>query len=138
MTCKDCIHYEACDRLSAIYNIMQVRTCVCKYFSDKAEWIHLPVKVGDTVYQPSYKFTKCSEHDYAPRDDDDSFCCGCESNCDSIKTPYVYKGTVCTIKITKGQIYLVVDFDEKFDSSSFILGKTVFLTREEAKKELDK
>lgn len=48
------------------------------------------------------------------------------------------KGTVCAIKITKGQIYLAVAFDEKFDSSSFILGKTIFLTREEAEKVLDK
>lgn len=63
--------------------------------------------------------------------------CGCESNCDSIKIPYVYKGIVCAIEITKGQIYLVVAFDEKFDSSSFILGKTVFLTHEEAEKALE-
>lgn len=50
MTCKDCLHYEACDHLAVNYNIMQVRTCVCKYFSDKAEWVNPPCKVGDTVY----------------------------------------------------------------------------------------
>lgn len=41
MTCKDCIHYEACDRLAVSYNIMQIKTCVCKCFSNKSEWIHL-------------------------------------------------------------------------------------------------
>lgn len=133
MTCKDCLKKEL-----GYCKLNCTEPQRCEYFKDKSEWLHLSVKPGDTVYQPSYKFTKCSEHDYAPKYDDDSFCCGCESNCDSIKMQYVYKGTVCAIKITKGQIYLVVAFDEKFDSSSFILGKTVFLTHEEAKKALDK
>lgn len=47
MTCKDCLHHEACDRLADAklgYGIMQVRTCVCKCFSDKFEWVHLPCK----------------------------------------------------------------------------------------------
>ena len=45
MTCKDCLHYEACDRLADAkldYGIMQIRTGVCKCFSDKAKWVHLP------------------------------------------------------------------------------------------------
>ena len=44
MTCKDCIHYEACDRLAVGYNIMQIKTCVCKCFSDKSEWFHFSDK----------------------------------------------------------------------------------------------
>lgn len=135
MICESCLYNKNCQFLLKHRN---GEAEGCTAFEDKSEWVHLPVKVGDTVYQPSYKFTKCSEHDYAPTYEDDSFCYGCESNCDSIKMPYVYKGTVCVIKITKVQIYLVVTFDEKFDSSSFILGKTVFLTREEAEKVLDK
>lgn len=50
MTCKDCLHYEACDRLAVSYNIMQVRTCVCKCFSDKSEWFHFPIKDSKTAY----------------------------------------------------------------------------------------
>nr|DAG51376.1 MAG TPA: nucleoporin [Caudoviricetes sp.] len=53
MTCKDCLHYEACDRLADAklgYDIMQVRTGVCKCFSDKAEWLHLPCKHGGQVF----------------------------------------------------------------------------------------
>lgn len=121
MICENCLYNKNCQFLLKHKN-KEVEGCTA--FEDKDEWIHLPVKVGDTVY--------------APRSLEDSSCWGCESNCDSIKTPYVYKGTVCTIKITKGQIYLVVAFDEKFDSSNFILGKTVFLTCEEAEKALDK
>lgn len=92
----------------------------------------LPCKVGDTVYQPSYKFTKCSPNDYEPKYCDDSFCCGCEAECDSVQKPYVYEGEVVSVRVTRGQIFLAVSFKEKFDSSSFILGKTVFLSREEA------
>lgn len=47
MTCKDCLHYKACDRLADAklgYGIMQVRTGVCMCFSDKSEWFHLPCK----------------------------------------------------------------------------------------------
>lgn len=95
-----------------------------------------PCKVGDTVYQPSYKFTKCSAYDYAPRFIEDSSCFGCGAKCDSVKEPYIYEGTVVSIRITKEQNFLAVSFQEKFDSSSFILGKTVFLSREEAEQAL--
>ena len=53
MTCKDCLHYEACDRLADAklgYGIMQVRTDVCKCFSDNAEWVHFPGKDYKTAY----------------------------------------------------------------------------------------
>lgn len=53
MTCKDCIHYEACDRLADAklgYGIMQVRTDVCKCFSDKSEWFHFPIKDYKIAY----------------------------------------------------------------------------------------
>ena len=42
MTCKDCLHYEVC-----YYHDFEE----CGWFSDKSEWLHLPCKVGDTVYQ---------------------------------------------------------------------------------------
>ena len=96
----------------------------------------LPCKAGDTVYQPSYKFTKCSPNDYEPKYCDDSFCCGCEAECDSVQKPYVYEGEVVSVRVTKGEIFLAVSFKEKFDSSSFILGKTVFLSRAEAENAL--
>lgn len=61
MTCKDCLHYEACkgtyfaleeriidknsfdnEHYADIYN--------CPDFTDRSEWMHLPCKIGDTVY----------------------------------------------------------------------------------------
>lgn len=53
MTCKDCLHYEACDRLTDAklgYGIMQVQTDVCNCFSDKSEWFHLLSKDHETAY----------------------------------------------------------------------------------------
>ena len=41
MTCKDCLHYEVC-----YYHDFDG----CEYFKDKSEWVHMPCKVGDTVY----------------------------------------------------------------------------------------
>lgn len=43
--CKSCIHYDACadaDVLNAYGD--------CPTFSDKSEWIHLPLKAGDPIY----------------------------------------------------------------------------------------
>lgn len=45
--------YEACDRLADAklgYGIMQVRTGVCKCFSDKSEWFLLLSKDYKTAY----------------------------------------------------------------------------------------
>lgn len=33
MTCNDCLHCEACNRLAVGYNIMQIKTCVCASIS---------------------------------------------------------------------------------------------------------
>ncbi len=41
MTCKDCLHYEACTTSDGY---------ICETFSDKSEWVHLPCKKGDKVY----------------------------------------------------------------------------------------
>lgn len=50
MTCNDCLHCEACNRLAVGYNIMQIKTCVCKHFSNKSEWFHFPAKDCKTAY----------------------------------------------------------------------------------------
>ena len=53
MTCKDCLHYEAC-----CYWLNKEKkhlNCddgfICDNFTDRSEWVHLPCKVGDKVYQ---------------------------------------------------------------------------------------
>ena len=55
-TCKDCLHYEACqavldaagffsDDIEEILNAIK-----CPNFADKSRFEELPCKVGDTVY----------------------------------------------------------------------------------------
>lgn len=57
MTCKNCLHYEAC---KGTYDILDT-TCSgefdyeefarsCKNFADRSEWVHLLCKVGDKVW----------------------------------------------------------------------------------------
>lgn len=48
MTCKDCLYYEKCKKLG-IFNVETLS--VCKDFTDRSEWVHLPYKVGDKIYQ---------------------------------------------------------------------------------------
>lgn len=45
MTCKDCIHNEMC------YGTHTDESPTCCDFLDRSEWVHLPCKVGDKVYQ---------------------------------------------------------------------------------------
>ena len=47
MTCKDCLHYEACRKWLK-------QNCdegfMCENFTTRSEWMHFPCKLGDTVY----------------------------------------------------------------------------------------
>lgn len=52
-TCKDCLHYEVCNpdiKVTAemFRDVTGVESCKC--FTDRSEWVHLPCRVGDTVY----------------------------------------------------------------------------------------
>ena len=49
MTCKDCLHYEVCNYYIDEETSMTVAEC--RYFSNRSEWVKLPCKVGDTLYQ---------------------------------------------------------------------------------------
>lgn len=62
MTCKDCLHHDAC-KLMARKFVGDVCSMehdddyfgkkiaeICELYNDKSEWVHLPCKVGDTVY----------------------------------------------------------------------------------------
>ena len=51
-TCKDCIHFEACKSCWCCFweNKKMTEDDRCKMFKDKARFIELPCKVGDTVY----------------------------------------------------------------------------------------
>ena len=56
MTCKDCLHYEACCAIGGKLQEHYMNKCndvECEYFKDKSEWVHFPCKVGDVVYVAS-------------------------------------------------------------------------------------
>lgn len=98
MTCKDCLHCEACtDMLENLGYTVDGDGCDadkrCKCFADRSEWVHLPCKVGDKVYQT-----------------------------DGIR---IYESTIHMIYCTEN-----ISFDER------AIGKSIFLTREEAEKAL--
>lgn len=51
MTCKDCIHYEACKNLYEIHGDgLSGESHVCDYFADRSRFVELPCEVGDMVY----------------------------------------------------------------------------------------
>ncbi len=106
---------------------------------DSGRLVILPCKIGDTVYQPGYKFTECSAHRYTPKYECDSECEGCCSKCDSECSPYVYEGRVCGLEvIPNGYVLIKVQFKDKWDNSSFTVGREVFLSREEAEENVVK
>lgn len=63
MTCKDCLHYEACDlNDSLMMNESHSHLMPCDHcptFKDRSRFVELPCKPGDTVYeiewQPDHK-----------------------------------------------------------------------------------
>ena len=47
MTCKNCLHYEACNYQICEETDMTVAECT--HFTARSEWIHLPCKIGDNI-----------------------------------------------------------------------------------------
>lgn len=134
------LHTERLDYFSEYIPLIDAANRLAKYESlDEAGKLSiLPCKIGATIYQPSYKFTKCTAYDYEPKYAHDSECEGCEAECDSVRNPYIHTGKVSEIRILPTGVTVRIHFTEKFDTSHYIVGKSVFLTREEAESELDK
>lgn len=109
MTCKDCLHYEACDRFADAklgYGIMQVRTGVCKCFSDKSEWVHFHDKDCKTAYFPI----------------------GYGDDARIIEEP------ICGWGIKNGNPCVIDEYGDLYEPGVDM----VFLTKEEAQKELER
>ncbi len=108
-TCKECIHYEACEYWLKKENkhLGAVEGFVCEFFKDRSKFIELPCNIGDTVY--STKQNKVDE-------------------C------YVVSIQICTrVSIT---IRLATKYFIFYDVSGEDFGKAVFLTKEEAEQAL--
>lgn len=111
MTCKKCIHYVVCE---AHLKLNDIPLELCGLFKDKSRFIELPCNVGDTVYE-FYK----PVNQIIPYEIEDV-------HIDKEQTRYF--ATAFDIDYNK---YLdEIDFNEDE------IGKTVFLTKEEAEKAL--
>lgn len=108
MTCKDCLHYEACNKFiwKEMMLLESVADFVCGDYKDKSRFVELPCKVGDTVYL----FAPCFDEIYHPK----------------LK---VVEAEILKVRTTATVLGLIFDVDK--------IGKTVFLTREEAEKALE-
>lgn len=113
MTCKDCLHYEACrdvyddltdKNYNSVFDEEDYARIGCVNFTDRSEWVHLPCKVGDKVYI-------------------------CEAR--RVKEWVI---TFCG-KNSSGE-YKMIAVDDGFKNLlefwDYDIGKTIFLTREEA------
>ena len=126
MTCKDCLHYELCryntyqeahyfGKAKEIYITID-NNSPCKYFTNRSEWVHLPCKVGDTIYKLWYG--PCHLGETYP----DSYGCdGCYDECDIKKVITEYK--VPSLRFI---------IDELMNGSC-----VYYLTRKEAEKALE-
>ena len=141
LSCVYCLEHSNCySNMSCpeIYNALS-KLRYYENLEEQGKLAVLPCKIGDTVYQPSYKFTKCSAYDYEPRYAHDSECECCEAECDSVCNPYIHVGKVVEMRInelSKGEVTVRVRFTEKFDSSYYTIGQSVFLSKEEAEEAL--
>ena len=52
--CKDCLHSKACT-LPAMPTMTSSDEMQCLNFTDRFEWVHLPCKVGDCIYEITEK-----------------------------------------------------------------------------------
>lgn len=108
MTCKDCLHYSICPYKNNLDITLANR---CDNFTGHSEWVHLPCKVGDTLYEITSRKT-ISEYQVT-----------------AIRMELF--GIFVDWKITQGFIDRYIS-----DMPAGEIGKTVFLTREAAEKAL--
>lgn len=124
--CKDCLHNGVCYTQETCNDIeQQLKDFGCEDFTDRSEWVHLPCKVGDTVfclYDRDYGEYKVMT-----------------MNIDLLGKPKIR--VECNIH----GYAKIEDCPEEFCGQPFCVGylgaddfgKTVFLTHEEAEKALE-
>lgn len=115
MTCKDCLHYEACKGTYSTFKQMIDKNSFdkehyadvynCPDFTDCSEWVHLPCNIGKTVY--------------------------------FIRNGKIIETAVEKIVIKKTGIYLKLSCNAMYETSCKSIGKTVFFDLEEAEKALE-
>lgn len=111
MNCKDCLHYEVCESYSKRESLATLYCAEeCPGFTDKSEWVYLPCKVGDTAYELFIHH----------------------------RPPFIKESTIEKIIIKPEGLRIKLSRNTMYETSISSLGKTIFLTREEADKALEK
>lgn len=106
-SCKDCLHYKVCQ-----YHIDEETTMTtyeCDNFADSSEWVNLPCKVGDTAYELFIHH----------------------------RPPFIKESTIEKIIVKPEGLRIKLSRNTMYETSISSLGKTIFLTREEAEKALE-
>lgn len=113
--CKNCLHYAVCG-----YALNSKTIYECYFFTDKSRIIELPCKVGDKLYMLNRDKSKVQEMIFESPDirchcilDDEFDCC--------LPVCRFFEHGICAYRFKN-------DFSE--------IGKTVFLTCEEAERAL--
>ena len=109
MNCRDCLHYERCKKLG-IFNVETFS--VCEDFTARSEWVHLPRKVGDLLYEITERRTRGKWQKVIKKR----------------VVNHIEIGIYGLLGVRSGTIYVPLSG----------LHKTVFFTREEAEKALEK
>lgn len=120
MTCYDCIHCERCSDIDGGFSTLRSDVGKCKHFKPKSRYIELPCAVGDTVYAFCRTFGVI-----LPYFVETLSCAYYDKN----KVIWQYEAN-CT-NVERSELLDSIDFE--FED----IGKTVFLTKEEAKKALE-
>lgn len=115
MTCENCFNYENCKRLEKLLHrniaCLEEADIDCEDFEDRSDWVKLPCKAGDTLYEPTNR--------------------GDISEYEVVAVRVEFFSTFIEWKIKEKIVWRYVD-----EINSDEIGKTVFLTREEAERAL--
>lgn len=108
-TCSHCVHVDVCEnRFSWLDQEDNTKHIICHHFKDSAGIVELPCKVGDTVWFIRTDFYKDE----------------------------LLQTTVEKIVLKSRGLHLKLACNAMYETSCNSIGKTVFLTREEAEKAL--
>lgn len=108
MTCKDCMHYDACKFYTDKTRFNLPKNAEnCDDFKDKSKYIELPCNIGDAVYHIIREIEIAEESIYAVR---------------------IYEDKHIAFSASRKGGRIVFRKDE--------IGKTVFLTKSEAEQKL--
>lgn len=122
-SCKECIHFDRCKGLYKFDRLQKAVSKGCSYFKDRSRFVELPCKVGDTVYAYWDMDNPCSNYLHVIED----FIIDLVILVDRKNSVIGFRaGRACEQNGRKCDI----EFDLKD------IGKTVFLTREEAEQAL--